>query len=381
MSFKLEEVEQRSFKNMEDLQIFVDEEEDNYIQVPIEDFFYNNAKFSNDRFYGYKGHWVMFNDDGMDAFCRQANIPFNFLNKLDESGLVSNVLNNYFSLNEVKEKLNNYKFVIDEQKHTVMGLVTDTYVTYSNRTFLDDITQVLPEIMLNYDIEESYIINTNLYLRLISPTIEVGILNDGEKEISDKSKIGIQFSNGMTGRSSIKASYFVYRLVCSNGLVLPCSHVSGVVKHTGKMETFLDRISKNITPVIERLHEVPELIKNLGAIPFDVDSLIELGGANYVFGVIPLQYWDQKKRNQLKGEDRVKFDKDKIKEYIKKYSLELSREVFHWRNSQSMFDFINIFTEYAQKQNYRERIRIEEKSGELANWIFLTYSGKRVVSF
>lgn len=155
----------------------------------------------------------MFNDEGMEALCRQAGIPLSFLNKLHESGLVSKVLNNYFTSEDAKQKLNNFKFVIDEQKHTVIGLVSNTYVTYSNRTFLEDITQVFPEILFDFNIEESFIVNTNLSLRLISPTIKAGILVDEEgTKTSDISKIGIQFSNGMTGRSSIKASYFVYRL-------------------------------------------------------------------------------------------------------------------------------------------------------------------------
>ncbi|MEH7248598.1 DUF932 domain-containing protein, partial [Neobacillus niacini] len=345
MPFKLEEIEQRSFKSMEDLQDYVKEEEENYIQVPIEEFFFNQAQFSNDRFYGYKGNWVMFNDEGMEALCRQAGIPLTFLNKLHESGLVSKVLNNYFTTEDAKQKLNNFKFVIDEQKHTVKGLVSNTYVTYSNRTFLDDITQVFPEIMFDFNIEESFIVNTNLSLRLISPTIKAGILVDEDGiETSDISKVGIQFSNGMTGRSSIKASYFVYRLVCSNGLVLPCSHVSGIVKHTGKAETFLERVSKNITPVLKKLSEVPNKIKILGAIPFDLDSLVELGGANYVYNVIPLQYWDQRKRNLLRGEEKIKFDRVKIEEYIRTYATGISKEVFYWRDKQSMFDFINIFT-------------------------------------
>ncbi|MEH7250462.1 hypothetical protein V7114_27290, partial [Neobacillus niacini] len=65
---------------------------------------------------------------------------------------------------------------------------------------------------------------------------------------------------------------------------------------------------------------------------------------------------------------------------IRTYATGISKEVFYWRDKQSMFDFINIFTEYAQEQKHRERIRIEEKSGEMANWIFSVYSGEKIVS-
>lgn len=66
---------------------------------------------------------------------------------------------------------------------------------------------------------------------------------------------------------------------------------------------------------------------------------------------------------------------------IRTYATGLSEEVFYWRDKQSMFDFINIFTEYAQKQKHRERIRFEEKSGELANWIFSVYLGRKLCHF
>jgi hypothetical protein len=369
MTFKLEEIEQESFRNWEDLNSYVKEEAERYVRIPIETFFTHHAKFTDDQFFGNNGCWVKFNDEGMKSFYRLINIPSYFLEKLSENGLVSSILNNYLTGPNIRALLRNYQFVLDKKNMTVSGLVSKTYVPYSNNKFLEDITQIFPELIFKFEIEESYMVNTNLYLRLLSPDYEGGLMDGYGGQTKDISKIGIQLSNGMTGRSSIKASFFVYRLVCSNGLILPCTEVNGTVKHSGKKDTFLKRIANNITPVIEKIRDVPKQIQTLGAISFDLEKLAELDGTKYVFDIIPLGYWDQRKRGNLRGEEKARFDIDKIEGYIDTYALEHSKKVFIWRENQSMYDFINIFTEYAQTQKPRERTKIEEKSGELANWI------------
>ena len=50
---------------------------------------------------------------------------------------------------------------------------------------------------------------------------------------------------------------------------------------------------------------------------------------------------------------------------------ELSKKVFEsrFRDSATLFDFINVFTEYAKSQPLAEKLAIEEKSGALASYI------------
>ena len=61
-----------------------------------------------------------------------------------------------------------------------------------------------------------------------------------------------------------------------------------------------------------------------------------------------------------------------IKSYIPDvFGGEFSKQVFdsEWRDNASMFDFINIFTEYAKELNPAKKIEAEEKAGILADWI------------
>jgi hypothetical protein len=67
----------------------------------------------------------------------------------------------------------------------------------------------------------------------------------------------------------------------------------------------------------------------------------------------------------------VYFDIEILENYLEKYSGKHSKQVFqsYWRNNQSIYDLTNIFTEYAQTKDYKERLHIEEKSSELSSWV------------
>ena len=41
----------------------------------------------------------------------------------------------------------------------------------------------------------------------------------------------------------------------------------------------------------------------------------------------------------------------------------------HWRDNASMYDFINVFTEHAKSLDPADRLHVEEKAGDLADWI------------
>jgi hypothetical protein len=371
MVFRLANTEEVSFEDLVTLSNYVKDEEDRNVLVPVEDFYTNQAGFQNDEFFGSKGSWVRFNEEGLLSLIRLMKVPPSIIQKLTEKDLTSKVLNDFLTHEESKDKLKNYRFVIDEKSMVVSGLVSKTYVPYSNKSFIEDALQLFPELTFDYSIQESYIINTNLYLRLLSKDLEAGIIDGRGGSGKDISRIGVQLKNGMTGTRAIQASFFVYRLICKNGLILPSAKATGLVKHGGKKETLQDRIAKNITPVLSKVKSVPHQIETLGKIKFDAERFAGTEGPDLLYEIIPLKYYDQLKRNELRGNKKREFDTQKIYDYIDEYKLEHSSKVFtsFWRDNQNMYDFINIFTEYAQTQKLKDRTKIEEKSGVLANWI------------
>lgn len=371
MSFRFESSEWYTFDDLPALEEYVKIELEKYVMVPIQNFLDNKACFFEDKYYGHDQLFVKFNEDGIKSFCKVCGIPFDFINNLKEPGLTSMVLNDYLMQDKIKKRISRYNFVMDQKSYTVSGVVSHSYVGYSNKTFLDDLKKNFPKTISTFDVQTSYVINTRLFLRLLSPEIKAGIVTGTGGTGEDISRVGIQLSNSMLGDRPVKASFFVYRLVCANGLILASLNESGSVRHSGKEETFTKRLETNINPVLRRLKYVPEKIKSLSEINYDAEKIVKLGGAKLVYDIIPLRSWEFEERNRLKGKDLFDYDIKKISQYPFHYGGQYARKVFDskWRDNQNMFDFINIFTEYAQKLDPLKRVTIEEKSGKLANWI------------
>jgi len=55
----------------------------------------------------------------------------------------------------------------------------------------------------------------------------------------------------------------------------------------------------------------------------------------------------------------------------KYFGGEIAGRVFqsHWRDSATVFDFVNVFTEYAKNRTPSEKLDIEGKTGTLAKYI------------
>ena len=207
---------------------------------------------------------------------------------------------------------------------------------------------------------------------MLSPEMKIGIISGRGGTDEDISRVGFQLSNSMVGTKAIKADFFVLRLVCANGLILPSVNHSGVVTHRGKPETFTKRLEENITPMLKNIKSSIKLIETIGSIRYDVEKLVDAGGAETVYNIIQPNYWDSVKRSRLKSSDRRNFDIEKISQYPNLYGGDFTKNVFdsYYRSNSSMFDFVNVFTEYAKEKEGQARIDIENKSGVLANWIF-----------
>lgn len=370
MAFTTQPVEEQVFDSLEDLNDYLLLEKDRLSIVPIENFIKKGAVFIHDEYYGKNPDYVCFNEDGFRSFCYAFKLPMAFLQNLPEAGLASRNLNDYFSQEEMKEKLKIYSFVIDVKNKTVVGVVTNSYVGYSNATFLEEVEQAIPDGFNSYEFTRSYLINTRLHLRLLSRTIEAGMICKNGDTKKDVSKIGIECRNSMVGDSSVRVSYFIRRLICANGLTVQSKN-AGIVYHRGNPETFNIRIKKNIRPVIRSLRHTAKFIEKLMEIPYSPETLVVAGGANEVYKVLALYPNERVERKSLTGKRIRQFDIEKIRQYPERFGGMLSEEVFNsrFRDNQSMFDFVNIFTEFAKTQSPRKRLETEEKAGNLASWI------------
>jgi hypothetical protein len=204
-------------------------------------------------------------------------------------------------------------------------------------------------------------------------------------EGDDISKLGFQLSNAMSGGKALKMDYFVHRLICNNGLIVPISSVQSRLIHSGKEENFQKRLLEKINDVVGSLVTAKKLIENLGDINYIPEKMVNYPELGKLFEAVPnknlkkeaMQSFSFDTLNELEA-----FKKDKIK-YENKTNIEVikqipnliggehSNKVFNslWRDNASMFDFINLFTEEAQNYKPEQRLNIEKEAGNLANFI------------
>ena len=141
-------------------------------------------------------------------------------------GLATDLLNDLLGRYEIEDNLRGHQFVVDHNTNNVLGIVTETYRTYTNRQFLRDMQGFVENSRLgNADVRfrTAYVVNTRLRLRVLSK-LKHGRVTGVGGESQDESVVGFQVANSMVGDTAVSVQFFIERLLCANGLVAPVSH-------------------------------------------------------------------------------------------------------------------------------------------------------------
>ena len=387
MPFDCEPITEQKFSGIGELYQWVTQEEANLKRVSLADFIAAGARFLDDEYLGDSSVLLRFNIRGMRSFCSFLGLRYETLNLIERPSLVCEVLNDLILQREIQDRLARLDIVLDESTKSIIGIVSHSYVTYGNKSFLDDIIHLLnlDQTSSNSDkkagrfsFQSGFSINTQTVLRFFI-SVEGGKIQGVGGEGKDRSEVGIQFKNSMVGDSAVNLDYFIHRLVCANGLILPAGSSVNRVFHSGKRETFKGRLQECFGEVERTIGRAGNLIKTLMNIPFDSTSLAKAGLSERIFEIIPdsrstiLDKKGIKKvaYKKLTKAERIDREADMIEIIPECFGREFSLPVFQssYRNNSTMFDFINVFTEYAKTQPLHERLEIEEKSGALADWI------------
>jgi hypothetical protein len=274
---------------------------------------------------------------------------------------------------------------VDERSNTIIGLVSKTYVTYSNGEFVADIERLLSSVPKDqrFNFHEGFGVNTELTLRFTSVKHH-GIIRGRGGEGEDKTAIGLDFKNSMVGNTAVRINCFLHRLICANGLMVPAAEVLNRVFHSGQRSSLRHRLDRSFAEVTRSLSRLPKLLDTLGAKTFAPEALAKNRSlVERIFDVVPgskrmiaekedlyVRYPEDiaaTERERLRREHDAAMI-DRIPKYL---GGELSQGVFkaRMRESASLFDFINVFTEHANSKRPAERLEIQEKAGALADYL------------
>ena len=384
MPFVCEPNAEIRLKSLEEAKNWAEESQDHLRRVSIKGILENQAIFHDDEYLGDDEVMLRFNEHSIRHFCQRLGFLFDPLAMIETPLLPSQVLNDLIQQSAIKEKLENEEFVVDTRSNIIMGIVSQTYVGYSNRQFLEDIKNYLnKEAKDEFQFQEAFGINTDLTIRFYSEKRH-GIITGRGGEGEDRTLLGFEFRNSMAGTSAVRINYYLFRLVCANGMMVPAGNTLNRVFHSGNLESFNKRIECCFGEVMRKIESVREMIETLGKIPLVSYKLASNSITNQrIFEIIPAlkQTICDKERLYLrypsdcpegeKKQIRLNHDSRIIDLIPKHFGREYSGRVFNsrWRDSATIFDFLNVFTEYAKLVSPSQKLDIEEKTGSLARHI------------
>ncbi len=384
MAFLHEPVVEKTFKKLEEVMTWAEDEQKHIVRVPIHGLLKYGGRFLDDEFFGDEQTAFRFNQSGIRSLCSMIGIRLDILELLERQNLATDVLNDLLAQQSIQEKLASRELIIDEPQNSIVGIVSKSYVGYSNFQLLQDIQNLMqpPRMQTpqnsDFIFKEAYSVNTQMSLRFTMKK-QVGVVKGSGGEGKDETELGFQLKNSMVGDSSVNINFFLYRTICANGLVAPAGSAVNRVFHSGKKENFSKRLENAFGEITRRIGKAGKMIENLGNLEFDPKLLARTGRSEMIFDIIP----DSKKtivdarkipntpRKGNKKENKILRESSIIQCIPDFFGGELSSQVFksNWRDNASMFDFINIFTEHAKELSPAKKIKIEEKAGVLADWI------------
>jgi hypothetical protein len=388
MGFYARDIEAVLCKTLEDLAKYAARESARITRIPVSDLFRKGARFMEDHSFGVSGQCYQFNEESLRACCDRLHIPVTLITGIEKEGLATDLLNDVLSRDDTESEFLAQQFVVDQESRIILGIVSHTYLTYESSRLLQEIERLFlhpqqdlfspgdkADSKVALAFEEGSIINTRLRLRLLT-TMDTGKVSGRYGTASDRTLIGFQFTNSMVGDTAVRIEFYLKRLVCTNGCVVPVGHTENAVFHSGRDVSFIHRLDERFRAVLAGARNVATMWLGLGALRYDPYRLAKLGYTSDILEILPQEREGLRKavrdvttsRDLPKEERRLLREAACIAAIPERLAVGNSAAVFHsrMRDSATLFDFVNVFTERAKEEPMRERVVIEERAGRLA---------------
>ena len=385
MPLHTETVEAAHFNQLDGMENWIETTQGGLKRLPARGLLDAGARFLDDEYLGDGDILLRFNERGFRALCNRLGYRYDALMVLGSPGLASQVLNDLISQRDILARLDNEQFVIDQTRETIIGMVSASYVGYANDQFHEEIGRLLDQLAAGdeFTFHEAFGVNTELTIRYTSEK-RLGRLKNRHGEAEDKTLLGLEFKNSMVGTSSVRLSYFLHRLICSNGMMVPTAAATSRVFHSGDQDSFHRRLGHCFGEVHRKLDSLDQMLHDLADIEFNPAGLAMDGKVvDAVFDIIPCsklnlcvkhkQFLGLPKNGSEAENRRLKREHDAaLLGYIPDhYGGIHANAVFQspYRRNASLFDFLNVFTEYAKTRPPMPRLEIQTKTGALAKYI------------
>lgn len=254
--------------------------------------------------------------------CGKLNVPSRYFTRLVESK------NNALAAENINCWLENDKrtFFLRGYAGLVRGVLSGSYSVYDAPEILTTLAEVFdPETFV---MKGSFINHERLHVRLVQKEM----LNvEGEDLFA-----GISLDSSDVGRSGLIVKFFIWKKVCTNGLIIPKSSARLFMqKHIGiSHDEFVNGLCEGLGKFEELKEKIAESIRETSKIPVnkDLEELIE------------------------EVKDTVNLS-DKVAEKVV--------EVMQIKYAPTRWGLINSITEVAQDFTLETRLQLEEIAGNM----------------
>lgn len=261
-------------------------------------------------------------DFATSGMCGKLKVPSQYFARLVKEGREELAADNINTWLEDNQK----DYFIREYNGRVRGFLTGNYSVYDAPEILQSVDEAFN--MSNFNVKGSFINEERLHLRIT------------EKEMLDIEGedlfAGITIDSSDVGRSGLYVRFFIYKQVCTNGLVIAKSSANLFKqKHVGiTHEDFVAGLKDGLNNFYELKEKITESIKETSKIPVaeDIEELLA----------------DIKKSTGLSQEA--------CEEVV--YLMDNSYKRNRW-------GLINGITEVAQKYTLDRRIELETIAGDM----------------
>lgn len=361
---KTQKIMEYSFEEFNDVISHTKLEKEKIMLLPLRDFMGNSLKisFKEDEYLSSNNGLLRFNNLGLRNLCNLLDIPEYFLQSLEKANLSTEVINDRLT-EKMINRLKSMQAVYDTENSVVIGLVSESYVPYSNYSLIKDL-KVEALLDKDFSLQEAVISNTRMFLKLISNKMYIENKTFPDPNAKDTIYFGLILQNSMTGNSAIRFDLLSYRLLCSNGLIKQASNEKNSVYHAGNIDTLKKRINTRLGDRIKDLPQWKKDTEKLMKIKFNSLSFYKASGFEILvnLGLLPKPESRQKKSEE--------FYSTLLDDLIDKQVW--SKKVFKssYRESATMWDLVNVFTELANNQpSYGKKIEMQKNAGKAAQWI------------
>lgn len=212
----------------------------------------------------FAGHSIPMSQLAAGHLCGKLQIPSRYFNRMAEAGFTDMAAENMNRWLQNSEK----KLFVREFDGTARGILSDHYSVFDAPDIVKTVKQIYGD---RFQVVGSMINEERMHLRMIeNQMMDI----DGEDLFA-----GVTIDSSDVGRSGLKARFFIWKQVCTNGMVI--SKASGQLfkqKHVGitsedlgsglaaGLESF-EPLKESLTEKIKETREIP--------VDTDIESLVE----------------------------------------------------------------------------------------------------------